>query len=107
MGSKDMFSTIADKEVTPEMRKVQDLIFSHIDNAITEQTKQLNDAVEFACRNLVTPPIKGEITRGKVKWRGLRLKFCTDEMRMSKVGDKMDFICEQRVELWQRDKRIF
>ena len=30
-----------------------------------------NDMLDKILRNFVTPPIKGEITKGKVKWRGL------------------------------------
>lgn len=29
--------------------------------------------LEDICRNHVTPPIKGEITYGKIRWRGLSL----------------------------------
>lgn len=74
---------------------------------LREQKKELDAVIDYACRYLVTPPIKGEITRGKVKWRGLRLVFLPSEMKMEKDGDKMKFTYEQRYELWQRDKKIF
>ena len=31
----------------------------------------INMRIEYALRYLVTPPIKGEITRGKIRWRGI------------------------------------
>lgn len=33
--------------------------------------KQIDDAIENILRNHVTPPIKGEITKSKLKWRGI------------------------------------
>ena len=35
--------------------------------------KRHNAILENALRTNAVPPIKGEITRGKVKWRGIRL----------------------------------
>lgn len=32
---------------------------------------ELNMRIEYALRHLVNPPIKGEITRGKIRWRGI------------------------------------
>ena len=28
---------------------------------------------EYALRNVAEPPVKGKITRGKIRWRGIRL----------------------------------
>jgi hypothetical protein len=35
--------------------------------------KAQDEFIEHVLRNHVTPPIKGEITRGKIKWRGLEI----------------------------------
>lgn len=32
---------------------------------------ELNMRIEYALRNIVKPTIKGEITRGKIRWRGI------------------------------------
>lgn len=48
---------------------------------------------ESALRNTAAPPIKGEITRGKIRWRGIRLVI-------KNTGCK----CERWIE--QRGKRI-
>lgn len=37
-----------------------------------EQIDELEIRAEYALRNLVTPPIKGAITKGKLRWRGIR-----------------------------------
>lgn len=36
-------------------------------------TKALNQMIEFTVRTTAKPIIKGEITQGKLKWRGLKL----------------------------------
>lgn len=96
----------AHKQYSPSI--FDEVFFEHyVLPQIKEQTKELNDAVDYACRNLVTPPIKGEITKGKVKWRGLRLVYVSPDLKMEQDGDKMNFTYEQGWELWQRDKKIF
>ena len=47
--------------------QVQDIITEDITNA----QKIINDKIEEYCRAAATPPIKGEITAGKLKWRGI------------------------------------
>ena len=60
--------------------------------------KEQNSILELAVRNNSIPPIKGEITIGKIRWRGLRLinKKTTIDM------------LNQYDEIWieQRGKRI-
>jgi len=40
---------------------------------VEKQTKWIDEHVEQICRTFASPPIKGKITKGKLKWRGLRL----------------------------------
>lgn len=49
--------------------------------------------IEDTLRNNVSPPIKGEITKGKIKWRGLKLVQHNDY---------------PRIEIWveQRGKKV-
>ena len=35
--------------------------------------RDIEDRLEYALRHLVAPPIKGEITRGKIRWRGISM----------------------------------
>lgn len=40
--------------------------------ALQKQTDQLNRQLETICHNYLDPPIKGEITKGKLRWRGVK-----------------------------------
>ena len=40
---------------------------------ISEVQKQEEELFITALRNMAEPPIKGEITKGKIRWRGIRL----------------------------------
>ena len=48
---------------------LEEVTSKFIENACSKE----NELIEYLLRNKVTPVIKGEITKGKVKWRGLRL----------------------------------
>ena len=56
-----------------EMRALQELLFKDVENQLSEFYAKVEEIVEHIMRNYVTPPIKGEITKGKVRWRGLQL----------------------------------
>ena len=43
-----------------------------IEQQLKEVQKIQRDIYEKALRNNATPPITGEITSGKIKWRGIR-----------------------------------
>jgi len=62
---------------------------------IKEQSERQNAILEKAVRENATPPIKGEMTKGKVRWRGLR---------MIHRGNGADGFTETWIE--QRGKRI-
>lgn len=66
----------------------------HEDNKLMEdiQTEIINQIliqqdkfIENILRNHVNPPIKGEITKGKIKWRGLEI---VNDMNHSKLWIK-------------------
>jgi len=40
---------------------------------ISEVKKQEEELFTTALRTMAEPPIKGEITKGKIRWRGIRL----------------------------------
>jgi hypothetical protein len=44
-----------------------------INDIIRKQSKIINDVLEKDTRENSLPPIKGAITKGKLKWRGLSL----------------------------------
>lgn len=83
----------------------ENAIFDEMNKHLQESAQQLGEKVEFALRNMVQPPIRGEITRGKIKWRGLKLVYETPKVEKDDSGKHISVI--QTVQLWQRDKRIF
>ena len=55
----------------PEMTSLN--IADITDRFIKEQSERQNAILEKAVRENAIPPIKGEMTKGKVRWRGLRM----------------------------------
>lgn len=62
-------------EPTKEALELHNMMFSGFEKRIERDKKRLMPMIEELCRTRVVPPIKGEITAGKVKWRGLSLAF--------------------------------
>lgn len=56
-----------------EMKAIQELLSNEMERQLSEFYDKVWKIAENIMRNYVTPPIKGEITKGKVKWRGLQL----------------------------------
>jgi hypothetical protein len=46
---------------------------------ISEQQKKEEEIFTYALRTMAEPPIKGEITKGKVRWRGIRIVQQNDD----------------------------
>ena len=81
---------------------------------------QLESRILYALRFLVSPPIKGEITKGKMRWRGLYLnsvllnsgelfdaKLQPDgSMQTRYIGNTFAVECEWELSLFQRDHQI-
>ena len=67
---------------TPEeqaaMKSLEDSFFKGLLEAIAAENEDIEKAVLHICRNYVTPPIKGELTRGKIRWRGLKIAYGND-----------------------------
>ncbi len=51
---------------------------------IQEQQKREEEIFTYALRIIAKPPIKGEITKGKVRWRGIRLVQYNDGFKYTK-----------------------
>lgn len=51
---------------------------------ISEQQKKEDEIFISALRTMAEPPIKGEITKGKVKWRGIRIVQYNDGLKCIK-----------------------
>jgi len=57
----------------PEIPSTPDLMMTAIGTMIKKRLEYENYMVEKILRNYVTPPVKGEITKGKIRWRGLSI----------------------------------
>lgn len=55
-----------------------------ISRFIQEQQKKDEEIFTIALRTMAEPPIKGEITRGKVRWRGIRIVQYNDGFKYTK-----------------------
>lgn len=66
----------------PEMPSLN--IGAVISRFIHEQQKKEEEIFTIALRTMAEPPIKGEITRGKVKWRGIRIIQQNDGFKYTK-----------------------
>ena len=66
----------------PEMPSLN--ICAVISRFIQEQQKKEEEIFTIALRTMAEPPIKGEITRGKLKWRGIRIVQCNDGLKYTK-----------------------
>ena len=66
----------------PEMPSLN--IADVISRFILEQQKKEEEIFTTALRIMAEPPIKGEITKGKVKWRGIRIVEYNDGFKYTK-----------------------
>lgn len=51
-----------------------------INDLLRKLSKEMDNHVASIVRKNVTPPIKGEITSGKLRWRGVKLTVQRDSM---------------------------
>lgn len=63
------------------------------EKALLEERAKFNKWCESVVRTNATPPIKGEITKGKIRWRGIKKR-------------EVSGYYFNRTEIWQRDKCI-
>ena len=59
-------------------------ISAAISRFIQEQQKKEEEIFTTALRTMAEPPIKGEITKGKVRWRGIRIVHQNDGFKYTK-----------------------
>jgi len=63
------YQKFEDENNTSELSmNIQDITKSLIDRMVKDKEKLFEEAL----RKYATPPIKGDITPGKIKWRGIR-----------------------------------
>lgn len=71
VGSQEIF------ELSPQQKKeieeLRKILSKGTEKMFDEKNRAIEAWVELCLRTRVNPPIRGEITRGKVKWRGLAI----------------------------------
>lgn len=60
-------------ESKEEMKAIKELLYKDVEKQLGEFYAKVWEMVEHIMQNYVTPPIKGEITKGKVRWRNLQI----------------------------------
>lgn len=78
-----------------------------IHEEMAEYYKELDLRIEYALRNKIDKPIKGEITKGKLKWRGIRIGVFHND---GDVGYALlqrgaivpfDFVNDKQYQIWR------
>lgn len=87
-------------------------IIYEIQEELAEKYKELDLRIEYALRNKIDKPIKGEITKGKLKWRGIALGvYKSDEC----VGYALlqrgaivpfNFVNDKQYQIWRLEKLL-
>lgn len=74
---------------------------------IAEKYKELNLCIEYALRNKIDKPIKGEITKGKLKRRGISLRVFRGDgyiaYSLMQRGNVIpfDFVNDNQYQIWR------
>lgn len=89
---------------TNRMREYKD------EDIIQEWSKQIAEKIavqkdkfiEDALRRFAKPPIKGEITKGKIKWRGIVVIDDTinSKMWLRQRGVDIPFVFDYKIRIW-------
>lgn len=66
----------ADKEFVKRLYNELETQERIIQEQLIENNARLEDWLKNEVANATTPPIKGEVTRSKLKWRGVRMIVC-------------------------------
>lgn len=84
--------------ITGELEKIAGLQSLILTQIIEDRNKQENEIFEVCLRTYATPPIVGEITKGKIKWRGIvkcscpELNECWLEQRGQRISPTLQFV---------------
>lgn len=79
---------------------------------LIEKYKELDLRIEYALRNKIDKPIKGEITKGKLKWRGITLEVyksyeCVGYALLQRGAIvPFDFVNDKQYQIWRLEKLL-
>ena len=69
------FLLCPDQETERKMRELQEILYKDVERQMKEYSEKIWAFIENDLRTRVKPIIKGEITAGKIRYRGLRLLY--------------------------------
>lgn len=73
------------------MKDFNDKMLSHFNDKMLSHCKDIEAWTIDICRNHVNPNIKGDITAGKIKWRGLRVVISRDDTSIYQRGEAVGY----------------
>jgi hypothetical protein len=88
-----------DAEVKAQQAIYKPTLDNMFANAIESMNKYISEVVDAHIRNSVMPPIKGEITKGKLRWRGFRGETLVFQSPFDDVPQRREFKLYQRGKL--------
>ena len=56
-----------------ELQELVEAIYDEVDREIQEQNEKIEEWVKMILYTYATPRITGKITKGKLKWRGIKM----------------------------------
>lgn len=104
-----LFNITSESNATADVFK--SLIYE-IQEELAEKYKELDLRMEYALRNKIDKPIKGEITKGKLKWRGISLGvYKSDECIGYALFQRgaivsFDFVNDKQYQIWRLRKLL-
>lgn len=52
---------------------IKDMLLNYISKTLPKRLRDEERVLEYMLRNQVEPPVRGEVTKWKILWRGLRV----------------------------------
>lgn len=104
-----LFNVNCKSNATEDMFKS---IIYEIQEELVEKYKELDLRIEYALRNKIDKPIKGEITKGKLKWRGIALGVyksgeCVGYALLQRGAIiPFDFVTDKQYQIWRLEKLL-
>lgn len=80
--------TKENEEEMKEVKAIHELLLEEMEKELSKYYDEVWKKAEDIMRNYVTPPIKGEITKGKARWRGLEIVWQKTDTYDAFVGIK-------------------
>lgn len=78
-----------------EASEIQEIMFEMLSRNYKTNVDILNEEIEYLLRNKIDKPIKGKITKGKLRWRGIDavvFNYMNEPIGIRQKGDIIRFV---------------